>query len=424
MAHSWEGSKQDVEVRVEKFIKWLDRFGETSYDHQSSYAGDFGRSVKRLYYKRPLAGTLAVAPIIFCEAFVPSARRLFWKPQRFPIADAHYAMGFAYLARLLDSNEYYRRAVHFLDVLIATRSPGYEHFCWGYPFDWETKAGTKPAGIPMITSVAYMYEAFSAVYDVDKKVKWRDIMRSIADHAIADYHDLQISDDAWSCAYSPDKNDSCGVVNASAYRAFLLTRAAHDFGDERYLKAAQRNLRFVVRSQNPDGSWYYSVDGERSFVDHFHTCFVLKSLAKIEALTKDPQCTSAIERGIQYYLENLFDAEMQPKPFSRRPRLTVYRNELYDYAEAVNLCVLLRGRFNRLDEVLTRLLQFDRWQKADGSFRSRRLFLGWDNVPMHRWAQSQMFRSLCFYLLRTHGEANEETHRKSHASDSLSVAGA
>ena len=37
------------------------------------------------------------------------------------------------------------------------------------------------------------------------------------------------------------------------------------------------------------------------------------------------------------------------------------------------------------------------WVKPDGSFRSRRLFIGWDNVPMHRWAQSQMFRSLAFY---------------------------
>ena len=41
-----------------------------------------------------------------------------------------------------------------------------------------------------------------------------------------------------------------------------------------------------------------------------------------------------------------------------------------------------------------------RWQKRDGSFRARQLLVGWDNVPMHRWAQSQMFRSLCFLLSR------------------------
>jgi len=39
-----------------------------------------------------------------------------------------------------------------------------------------------------------------------------------------------------------------------------------------------------------------------------------------------------------------------------------------------------------------------RWQKADGSFRARELLLGWDNVPMHRWAQSQVFRALSFFL--------------------------
>jgi len=38
------------------------------------------------------------------------------------------------------------------------------------------------------------------------------------------------------------------------------------------------------------------------------------------------------------------------------------------------------------------------WIKPDGSFRSRRLHLGWDNVPMHRWGQSQMFCSLACYL--------------------------
>ena len=31
-------------------------------------------------------------------------------------------------------------------------------------------------------------------------------------------------------------------------------------------------------------------------------------------------------------------------------------------------------------------------REPDGSFRSRQLLLGWDDVPMHRWAQAQMFQ--------------------------------
>ncbi|PYJ46740.1 MAG: hypothetical protein DME85_09140 [Verrucomicrobia bacterium] len=49
-----------------------------------------------------------------------------------------------------------------------------------------------------------------------------------------------------------------------------------------------------------------------------------------------------------------------------------------------------------MEKVVAHIL--NSWVKRDGSFRSRKLHLGWDNVPMHRWGQSQMFRSLAFYL--------------------------
>ena len=243
-----------------------------------------------------------------------------------------------------------------------------------------------------------MYEAFRDVYLIDSNQKWFDIMRSIAEHALLDYRDSPVSSIASACAYTPGSNDPGGVINASAYRAFLLIRAAADFSGERYRKVAERNLNFVIESQNEDGSWYYSTDGARDFVDHFHTCFVLKALAKIEALTGSADCKKAIERGVQYYIGNLFSQDLLPKPFSRRPRLTVYRHELYDLAECINLAVLLRGRFPMLDKLLSVVVNRSEWQKADGSFRSRRLLLGWDNTPMHRWAQSQMFRSLCLLL--------------------------
>jgi hypothetical protein len=341
--------------------------------------------------------------MVFSEAFLPAARKLFWKPQRFPIADAHYAMGFAFLAMLRGEDVHYQKAVHFLNVLLETHSPGYDDFGWGYPFDWETRTGTMKRGTPMITSLPYVYEAFSQVYAMDQDPRWLEAMHSIARHGATGYKDIPTSPDASSCAYTPDPDDSGGVVNASAYRSFLLTKAAADLCEPRYLEIAQRNLNFVLQAQNPDGSWCYSMDGERDFVDHFHTCFVMKALAKIEQLTGDPACRSAIEKGVPYYLSQLFDEKRLPKPFSKRPRLTVYRHELYDYAECINLAVLLNGRFPELDRTLKVVVSdvLERWQRQDGSFRARQLLLGWDNVPMHRWAQSQMFRSLAFFLVRS-----------------------
>src|SRR5687768_14522415 len=53
------------------FTRWLQRHGETSFDHQSFFGGPAGRAAKRLYYTNKLLGTAAVAPMIFFEAFVP-----------------------------------------------------------------------------------------------------------------------------------------------------------------------------------------------------------------------------------------------------------------------------------------------------------------------------------------------------------------
>jgi hypothetical protein len=387
-----------VQEAVLRFVGWLDRYGETSWDHQTYFASDLGRRAKSLYYRKPLLGTLAVAPMIVSEAFLPSARRWFAKKERFPIADAHYAMGFASLWQIFGDAEYYRRAVHFLEVLEQTRTKGYKEYCWGYPFSWETRHGTMPAGVPLITTVPYVYEAFRQVHQIDGRQAWLDVMESIARHAFEDYHDIVTSPTASSCSYNPEPNEPGMVVNASAYRAFLLMQAAQDFQEDRYQQTADRNLNYVLEAQNADGSWPYSTDGERDFVDHFHTCFVLKALVKIEALAANPQVTEAIEKGVRYYVQNLFDEQKLPKPFSRRPRMTVYRRELYDYAECINLAVLLKGRFAALDEILARVLPLDGWQKRDGSFRARQLLIGWDNTPMHRWAQAQLFRSLSFLL--------------------------
>ena len=114
-------------------------------------------------------------------------------------------------------------------------------------------------------------------------------------------------------------------------------------------------------------------------------------------------------------LKIFFTEDGLPKPFSKAPRLTVYKRELYDWAECVNLCLLLRDRFPELDRtlenVVTHILKV--WVKRDGSFRSRKLHLGWDNVPMHRWGQSQMFRSLAFYLSETRRVTDDESRAKS-----------
>ena len=320
-------------------------------------------------------------------------------------------MGFAFLYQATGDSSQLENAIHFLTELKKSRCPGFKEYCWGYPFNWVTRNGTIKEQTPLITTTPYCYEAFLQVFELTGRDEWKVIVESIARHAAADIKDFRTSERASSSSYTPF--DKGGVVNAAAYRAFLLTSASKLLAIEDYWKIAERNLNFVLESQNADGSWFYAMDGVRDFVDHYHTCFVMKAIAKIYALTGYEPCKEALSKGIKYYLENLFDEDGLPKPFSKAPRLTVYKRELYDWAECINLCLLLRDRFPELDRTLEKVVThiLEVWVKRDGSFRSRKLQLGWDNVPMHRWGQSQMFRSLAFYL----SEARRVTADKSRA---------
>jgi len=49
---------------LQNFVRWLDGYGETSWDHQSYFAGPVGGRAKTLYYRHSKLGLLAVAPMI------------------------------------------------------------------------------------------------------------------------------------------------------------------------------------------------------------------------------------------------------------------------------------------------------------------------------------------------------------------------
>ena len=245
-----------------------------------------------------MLGTLAVAPMIFCEAFVPSARRLFWKPQRFPIADAHYAMGFALLAGIHGEEKYHQRAVHFLEVLKETRCRVTKITAGDIHSIGKRGPGRFKEGTPLITTVPYAYEAFSQVYAIDADPKWLRIMQSIASMAsrlTATWKQRRMRRVAVTRLR---RMIPCGVVNASAYRAFLLTKAGIDLS-EPALPGSRRKkseFRFGISKCR---RLLVLLDGWHArFCGPFSHCFVLKALAKIEQLTGSPQCRNAIERGV------------------------------------------------------------------------------------------------------------------------------
>lgn len=376
------------------FVGWLDRYGETSQDPYDFWNTRIGGRAKARYHRGGIAGKLAAAPFVALDAAVPRSRSLVRPRDRSAIGDAHFAMGFFALAQAEDEPRYAERGRDFLEALDRSRSPGYDDPAWGYTFDWTTRYDVWPAGLPMITTVPYGYEAFEAGHDALGDQGYLRIMEGVARFAAEQIPVTPTGPGAEAGAYTPI--DRRRVVNANAYRGFLLVTAGLRFEREDWELAGRRNIAYVLQSQRDDGSWPYSTDGTDAFVDNFHTCFVLKSLLKVWALTQDEDVRDAIVRGYGFYRDRLLDDEGLPIPFAERPRLTLHRRDLYDYAEGINLALLARGLIPDAGGVLESLTRdlIERWQLPDGHFVTRELAVGRNTVPYHRWAQSQTFRSL------------------------------
>jgi hypothetical protein len=380
---------------VERFVSWLDAFGEHSHDPYDFWASPRGVRAKRYYYRSGLMGTLAAAPFVALDSLLPSSRKLVSSPRRYPIADAHFAIGFFRLAELTDDARAEQRGEHFLLQLERTRCPGFEAYCWGYPFDWETRDGLIAAQTPLMTTVPYAYEAFEAGYEATGEPAYLAVMQSIAVFAAERIPVTEVAAGAAAAAYAPCH--PCYVVNASAYRGYLLAVAGQRFGQSQWMAEAERNIAFVLNSQRTDGSWPYSArPGNESFVDNVHTCFVLKNLLKFWRATGRRDVLDSIQRGYGFYCRRLLDNEGQPIPFAVTPRLSLIRRDLYDYAEGLNLAQLLAPLGPEADQVLSGLLSALRndWVLPDGHFVTRRLVLGRNIVPYHRWAQAATFSAL------------------------------
>lgn len=394
-----------VRTAVLRQAAWLASVGPLSQDQYDFWACSLGRRAKSLYYAGTLAGKVAVVPFVLLDTLLPSSRRLFRRPARFPIADAHWAMGFYTLAEATRDDGWRSRGDAFLASLLTERCPGIEEYCWGYPFDWETCFGTFKAGTPLITTTPYAYDAFELAYRATGNPAHLDVMESIGRFAFAGLPDTETRHGARASAYTPA--DGRRVVNASAYRSWLLASAGVRFSREDWIEKAISYAAFVLDVQQSDGSWLYAVDGKDAFVDNFHTCFVIKNLVKTAWKLPDrPESRDllqAVSRGYGFYKRRLLDDGGQPVPFAKTQRLSLVRRELYDYAESINLATLMKGLDADAEGIRRRLVEtlLDEWQLPDGHFVTRHALLGKNRVPYHRWAQSQTFNALCQLLAET-----------------------
>ena len=391
------------------FTGWLERAGYASYDPYDVWGTGYGLWARGMYYRRGVLGIPLVAPILLLETLWPRGRGAFVEKKRYATADAQLLLAFLNLRHASGEGAFLEKALRLGEELLGYSIPGYGGPCWGYPFDWRHNRGLWRKNTPFITCTPYVFEAFLGLHDVTGETRHLETAAAIARFVHDDLKDTPTGPDAAAASYSP--GDATKVINASAYRAFVLFEAAHRCGATTYREKARRNLNFILQNQREDGSWLYAVDNPaEQFIDHFHTCFVLKNLHKINRRLRDAALESAIQRGWAFYRRALFDADDNPVSFAIKPRTQLVSLEMYDVAEAITLGALLKDEAPgalALAHTLARRVR-ERWQLRDGHFITRAYRGGLRHtLPFLRWSQAQVFYSITNLLVATSNQGGD-----------------
>jgi len=278
---------------------------------------------------------------------------------------------------------------NFLSGLLSMKVDGYSGACWGYNFDWQSRNFFAPRGTPTIVPTAFAARALIEAGRIFQNL--HDEARSVCDFIMNDLPRTIDTETELCFSYAPNTNTR--IFNASLLAAEVLANVGNNTGEKELIDVADRAARYVVNNQQPDGSWLYGTDPKQSWIDNFHTAYVLFSLKRIiDVSSRKHEFQPALERGYQYWKNTFFLADGWPK---------YYDHDLYPadaHAAASAIVTFLECR--ELDAEALRLAQnvatwtIQNLRDSRGFFYYQRRRFYTVRKPYMRWTQAWMLYAL------------------------------
>jgi hypothetical protein len=286
--------------------------------------------------------------------------------------------------RRLKTEESRQQANEMLATLLSMTINGYSGIVWGYNFDWQSRNFFARKQMPTIVATAFaaralveggLHEEARSVCEFIKK----DLPRTV--------------DNANEVCFSYAPNSNTRVFNASLLAAEVLATA----GNGELSDLAERATRYVVNNQRPDGSWFYGADPKQSWIDNFHTAYILFSLHRIiNSSSFGSEFQPALERGYAYWKNNFFLADGWPKYYDHNP----YPADAHAAASAIVTFLECRSldsdALKMAQKVASWTIQHLRDRRGFFYYQRRRFYT--IRKPFMRWTEAWMLYALARLL--------------------------
>jgi hypothetical protein len=216
---------------------------------------------------------------------------------------------------------------------------------------------------------------------VDQK---RDLLNSISNYIITELGYKDYGPKGLYFYYGPTVQKE--IYNASAIMSSFLIRTGEYLKDNRIIMYGEKGLLYILSKQNEDGSWFSNEDNEKSYIDNFHSLFIVNALLDCKNFTKI-SLSETINKAI-IYIENKFlivrndrliirhfDIRFLPKNSS-----VIQKVDARDIASAI----ILYSKHNYSEDRLILLIKFlfqYFYKKDDGYFYCEKTWFWTNKIP-------------------------------------------
>lgn len=282
------------------------------------------------------------------------------------------------------------------DLLISLQSKNYSGACWGYSFDWQSKAFFLPANTPTVVVTSFAVEALLSAYEITKNDRYKETALSAGEFIIHDLNRIE-KPEGFMFSYSP--LDHRAVYNATLLGTKTLALLYAYNQKENYKKLAYESALAVCNRQNPDGSFPHSDQVGNGWRDNFHTGFKLESLATYQQYCKDNSFTEQIEKGYRYWIQNYFDPESGFAWY-----YDDHSNKLVDlHCAAQAFPTLFKlGKLEEQEKLANKILDWaiaNMFDTGKGYFYFQKNNKYTNKTPYMRWPNAWMFYGMSYWFL-------------------------
>lgn len=295
-----------------------------------------------------------------------------------------------------NDDSYRKKAFDMYERLWERRLNVEDGFGWGLNFPYTTRFTNAGEQTPNLYNTVNATHSIIDFYEVFQFPDLKKILDGVI-YFILNYLGVVFENEStcWLRYYPRQKKMPTPNVNATA--ASLFVRINSLIPDRIDTNLISKLLNFVQTSQNKDGSWFYTTTDKGSWIDGFHTGFIIESLAYIKTTSNLYDIDEMHEKGVQFFLTQLIDAKNTPKYF----HTSTYPIESQNCAQCIQTLAKLivyeqRSLEKKLEDVIMVVME-KLYDKRGYFYHKRGKFVSIKHYYA-RWSQTPMIHGLLFSL--------------------------